>query len=316
MSYNQPGPYGGQPQQPGPYGQQPPQQPYGQPGQPQPGYGYPQQAPQGVPPQQPYGYPPQQPQYGQQPPYGAPMPPAPAKKKTGLIVTAVVVAVAAIGGGVWFVTKGGGGSSVGDVASSTKGYKLVAPASVGEYQKTPSASDDKPFTDDDKQKTEAMGVKDPAQASATYKAGDPKNPMSGKMLMLKGVYGDISDPSKTLDAAFAKMQQGSDDDKKKGSSDDGLKAELVGSPKAVSPAGFSGALMKCQNVKFTNTKPSATGAPKNFEIPVCIWADYSTVGIVENIDMAQILGTGGTAMPTDQVADQAAKLYNTARVKK
>ncbi|PAX85411.1 hypothetical protein CLM81_13160, partial [Streptomyces albidoflavus] len=27
MSYNQPGPYGGQPQQPGPYGQQPPQGP-------------------------------------------------------------------------------------------------------------------------------------------------------------------------------------------------------------------------------------------------------------------------------------------------
>ncbi|MFF1376636.1 hypothetical protein [Streptomyces sp. NPDC058308] len=40
MSYNQPGPYGGQqPQQPGPYGQQPQQPgPYGQPPQaPQPG---------------------------------------------------------------------------------------------------------------------------------------------------------------------------------------------------------------------------------------------------------------------------------------
>ncbi|WP_413754622.1 hypothetical protein NRF20_30190 [Streptomyces sp. R-74717] len=101
MSYNQPGPYGGQPPQgqPGPYGGQPPQgqpdpygqQPQGQPGpygqqpglyggqppqgppQGQPGYGYPQQAPQGVPPQQPqpgYGYPQaQQPgPYGQQPP--------------------------------------------------------------------------------------------------------------------------------------------------------------------------------------------------------------------------------------------------------
>ncbi|WP_405687941.1 hypothetical protein [Streptomyces sp. NBC_00057] len=106
MSYNQPGPYGGQPpqgqpgpyggqppqgqpgpygQQPGPYGGQPPQGqpgPYGQqpgpyggqppqgPPQGQPGYGYPQQAPQGVPPQQQpqpgYGYP-----QAQQPgPYG------------------------------------------------------------------------------------------------------------------------------------------------------------------------------------------------------------------------------------------------------
>ncbi|MFG2144940.1 hypothetical protein ACGFRG_12170 [Streptomyces sp. NPDC048696] len=316
MSYNQPGPYGGQPQQPGPYGQQPPTPPYGQPGQPQPGYGYPQQAPQGVPPQQPYGYPPQQPQYGQQPPYGAPMPPAPAKKKTGLIVTAVVVAVAVIGGGVWFATKGGGGTGNGDVSASTKGYKLVAPASVGEYQKGPASAKDSTFSDDDKKKTEAMGVQNPAQESGEYKAGDPKNPLGGKMLMLKGVYGDVSDPGKTLDATFAKLQQDSNDDKKK-SSDDGMKAELIGSPQAVKPAGFSGALMKCQNIKFTNTKPSATDkGPKTFEIPVCIWADYSTVGVVENLDMAQILGTGGTAMPTDQVADLAAKLYNTARVKK
>lgn len=97
MSYNQPGPYGGQPQQPqyDPYGdayQQP--GPYGQPQQPQydpyagqqpdpygqqqgqPGYGYPQQQP---PPQPDYGYPQQPPP--QQPAYGYP-PQAPAQDQT------------------------------------------------------------------------------------------------------------------------------------------------------------------------------------------------------------------------------------------
>ncbi|WHM38742.1 hypothetical protein [Streptomyces sp. BPTC-684] len=308
MSHNQPGPYGGQPQQPGPYGQQPPQQPYGQP---QPGYGYPQQPPQGVPPQQGYGYPAQQPQYGQQPPYGAPVPPpAPAKKKTGLIVTAVVVAVAVIGGGVWFATKGGGGAGNGDVSASTKGYKLVAPDAVGEYKKGPASKSDNEFTDKDKKETAAMGIKDPAQESGSYKAGgDASNPLGGKMLMFKGIYGDISDPSKALDAAFAKLQKSSDEDKK--SSDD-TKMELMGSPSAVKPTGFSGALMKCQNAKVTDTKTS-----KSFEVPICIWSDYSTLGVVEALDMAAILGKGGgTVMPTDQVADLAAKLYNTARVKK
>ncbi|MEV5887631.1 hypothetical protein AB0L74_34215 [Streptomyces sp. NPDC052020] len=97
MSYDQPGPYGGQrPQQPGPYGRpgpygQPPQAPqpgYGQPPQaPQPGYGYPPQAPP-APPQPGYGYPQQPPQgvppqapppYGQQPaPYGQQPPQQPA----------------------------------------------------------------------------------------------------------------------------------------------------------------------------------------------------------------------------------------------
>ncbi|MFI5566586.1 hypothetical protein ACIA6T_04260 [Streptomyces sp. NPDC051740] len=65
MSYDQPGPYGGQ--QPGPYGQ-PPQVP-------RPGYGSPRQAP---PPGRPgYGRP-RQPPYGQQPQHGMPpQPPAP-----------------------------------------------------------------------------------------------------------------------------------------------------------------------------------------------------------------------------------------------
>ncbi|MFI1102678.1 hypothetical protein [Streptomyces melanogenes] len=305
MSYNQPGPYGGQPQQPGPYGQQPPQQPYGQP---QPGYGYPQQPPQGVPPQQGYGYPAQQPQYGQQPPYGAPMmppPPAPAKKKTGLIITAVVVAVAVIGGGVWFATKGGGGGN-GDVSASTKGYKLVAPESVGEYKSSGSSSG-KSMSDKEKTEAEAAGIKGPSEVGTTYKtAGDASNPLASKRLLFDGYYGDISDPSKTLDNMFAKLQESSKDKK----SGNDTKVEPVGSPKAVKPAGFSGALMKCQNVKVTDTKKS-----KSFEIPVCIWSDYSTVGIVEAIDSAAMLGTG-TAMPTDQVADLAAKLYSTARVKK
>ncbi|WP_329465170.1 hypothetical protein [Streptomyces sp. NBC_01431] len=324
MSYNQPGPYGGQPQQPGPYGQQPPQQPYGQPAPQQPGYGYPQQAPQGVPPQQPgpygqqppqqpYGYPQQQPQ---QPPYGAPMqpmPPAPPKKKTGVIITAVVVAVAVIGGGVWFLTKGGGN---GDVSASTKGYKLVAPAAVADYKKdTSKSAEDKPMSDKDKAATEAMGVKDPHSTSGSYKSGDSSNPMMAKMLLLNGVYGDISDPAKTLDAAFQKLQKGSDEDKASSSSDDKTKMELVGTPTAVKPAGFSGALMKCQNAKVTDTSGTAKG-PSSAQIPICIWSDYSTVGIVEAVDIQQMMGTGGTTMPTNQVADLAAKLYNTARVKK
>lgn len=106
----QPG-YGQQPQQPG-YGQSQPQQPgYGQSQPQQPGYGAPQQPGYGqsqppgygqTPP--PGGYGQQQPGYGapQQQPggFGQPLPPAPKKSKTGLIVGvgggAVVLIVAII----------------------------------------------------------------------------------------------------------------------------------------------------------------------------------------------------------------------------
>ncbi|NEC05149.1 hypothetical protein [Streptomyces sp. SID7909] len=332
MSYNQPGPYGGQPPQgqPGPYGQQP--GPYGgQPPQGQPGYGYPQQAPQGVPPQQqpqpgygypqaqqpgPYGQQPPTPPYGGQPAYGQQPgfpPPAPQKKKTGLIVAAAVVALAVVAGGVYYFTSDSGGS--GSVASSTKGYKLTPPESVGEYKKNSDAADSTsgPLKGEEKTKTEAMGIKSPSDASAGYLSGDmEKNPLTSKMLMLKGVWGEVENPSKTLDAAFASAKEEMAKDE---GGDDDTEVSLVGSPEAASPKGFDGALMKCQTFKTVNKKADGTvqNGPKEVLSPVCIWTDYSTVGIVIAVDLGAAMTD--KAMPTDEVADLAAKLYNTSRTK-
>ncbi|MBQ1116680.1 hypothetical protein [Streptomyces sp. C3-3] len=338
MSYNQPGPYGGQPPQgqPGPYGQQP--GPYGAPppqGPPQgqPGYGYPQQAPQGVPPQQPnpYGQP-QQPQQGygypqaQQPgPYGQ-QPPAPPyggqpgydgqpqqpKKKTGLIVGVAVVALAVIAGGVYFLTSGGGNS---DVADSTKGYKLTPPASVEDYKKdTSKPSPSGPVTGDDKAEAEAMGVKDANKAGAQYQSGSKDNPLAQKVLIFEGVWGEISDPAKTLDGAFAKAEKNMTKDTGTGTST-GNKPSWVGSPKEFKPDGFDGALMKCQDLKVDTGQADTTSAkgPKTFTMPVCIWADYSTVGIVAGLDVASALTE--KSVPQEDMAALAAKLYNTSRTK-
>ncbi|MFE7238926.1 hypothetical protein [Streptomyces sp. NPDC057582] len=342
MSYNQPGPYGGQPPQgqPGPYGGQPPQGqpgpygqqpgPYGQQpgpygGQPpqggQPGYGYPQQAPQGVPqqPQPGYGYPQaQQPgPYGQQPqppygqpPYGGqvPMPPAPPKKKTGLIIGGVVVALAVIAGGAYFLTSGGASNS--DVADSTKGYKLTPAAKLDGYKKSPSTTTPSgPMTGADKTKVEGLGIKNPQQAGAVYQAGSEDNPLALKSVTLSGIWGDVTDPAKVIDNSFNNAESNF----KKG--DKGMDVKLVGSANAVTPAGFDGALMKCQNMKVINKDGDGTPAkgPKEFEIPICVWADYSTVGVVEGVDVA--LSMAGKGMSQDDTAALAAKLYNTSRTK-
>ncbi|GAA1354467.1 hypothetical protein [Streptomyces beijiangensis] len=327
MSYNQPGPYGQQPpQQPGPYGQQPPQgqpNPYGQqqPQQPQPGYGYPQQAPQGVPPQQPpppgYGYPQQPPQgpqgpYGQQPPqqpYGqVPYPPQAPKKKTGLIVVAAVVAVAVIGGGVYFLTKGDSGSSSSnsDVADSTKGYKISAPATVGDFKKGDTGSESPTMTASDKAEAEKAGIKNPSQAVATYTNVSDPTKLEGQSLSLSGLYGDVTDPASTIDNAFNTATKGS------GKSSSGGTMKLVGSPKAYKPAGFSGALMKCQNAEM---KMTTSASAKPIQVPICIWTDYSTVGIVVSIDLSSV-GGAGTPVTQEKAADFTAQLYNATRVKK
>ncbi|MCP3756016.1 hypothetical protein [Streptomyces sp. TBY4] len=312
MSYNQPGPYGGQqPQQPGPYGQQP--GPYGQqpgpygrqqPG-PQPGYGYPQQAPQGVPQQ---GYPQQQPPYGggypQQPPYGGGFQPEPPKKSKAGVIIAVVLAVAVIGGAGWYFTAGGGGSA--SISADTKGYKLVAPETVDDFKKDPKHKDTD-FSDKDKKEVEAAGIKNPTQVAMNYQAGDPKNPLTGKGLSFKGFYGELADPEKTVDAYFAmaKLNAGKD-----GST----KVELVGSPQEKTPAGFKGAVMKCQEMKFVSTSTTEKG-PKEFIIPICLWGDYSTLAMVGATDVASIMA-GKPGYTLDQTAELTAKVYNAARVKK
>ncbi|MFF5924886.1 hypothetical protein [Streptomyces hydrogenans] len=310
MSYNQPGPYGGQqPQQPGPYGQQP--GPYGQP-QGQPGYGYPQQAPQGVPPQQPYGYPQQQQPnpYGQQPQYGAPQgpggyvphPPAPAKSKTPLIIGAVAV-VAAIAVGAYFLIGGGGGASVADDGA----HKLVTPETVlTEYKK--SANSDKAQSGDDDFIKDAakFGVKNPQRANAQWEIKDESNPLSGKLLQFGGVWGEIENPESTVDAIFANMKAESEKEKDS-------EAQLVGDPKSVSPEGLDGAVMKCQEIKSKPGADSGGLGPKEMTMPVCVWGDHSTIGYVMHINIADMMtGKGGTV---DDVAAIAAKLRKEVRVK-
>ncbi|OIJ90284.1 hypothetical protein [Streptomyces colonosanans] len=319
MSYNQPGPYGGQPQQPGPYGQpgqqpgpygQPPQAPqpgYGYPqqappAQPQPGYGYPQQPPQGVPPQQnPYGQqqPPygQQPQYGQQPPYGAIPEPPPASggggKKTALIIGAVAV-VAAIAVGAYLVIGGGGGSGIKDDGA----HKLTTPATVlgGKFK---NAGSDKGggFSKSDVQDAEKHGVKNAKDVNAAYQAGDEANPLSAQAINFMGVYGEIDDPEKVVDLMFA-------DTKKNASKDsDG---EVIGSPQAYKPSGLDGAVLKCQEMKVKE-------GSQDIHLPVCIWGDHSTIGVFIHVDMAD--AASGKSPDLQSAAELTAKFRKEVRVK-
>ncbi|MET9698558.1 hypothetical protein ABZY31_16745 [Streptomyces sp. NPDC006529] len=330
MSYNQPGPYGGQqPQQPGPYGGQP--GPYGQQPAPQPGYGYPQQQPgyqqpgypqqpppppapgygypqqPGVPPQ---GYPQQQPGFPQQgyqqPGYQQP----PKKSKTGVIVLSVVLAVAVIGGAGYYFTKGGGASG-GTVAADTKGYKIVYPASLDEYKRdeTVPVSPETPLTGEAKATTEALGVKNPHSASVSLQNGKGA---TLKQISGFGVWGEIADPAKAVDAYFANVAVASK--KKAGAVAAPFTYELADTPKEFTPAGFKGAVMKCANLKMTATKATKPGEPTSALVPTCVWGDYSTMAATQRIDMTAI-ALGGSSGTLEDVSKLAAKLYNTSRIK-
>ncbi|MFI0501639.1 hypothetical protein ACH3WN_02045 [Streptomyces albogriseolus] len=318
MSFNQPGPYGGQPQQPGPYGQQP--GPYGQqpqtPPQPQPGYGYPQQAP---PPGQPgYGYPqqpgqpghpgvpPQQPPYGQQPQYGMPpQPPASGGgggKKAAIIVGAVAV-VAAIGVGAYFLIGGGGGAGG---LEDDGPHKLTAPASVlsDKYDRMGNEQEEEASSSDAEDLAKA-GVSDATSVGAIYStidltALDPEEPadvakiQTAENITYFGVYGKVKDPEKALDITFGQIRKDTDD----------KNVKLVGEPQSVSPDGLDGAVMKCQQAETTHpvTKKEQTTY-------MCVWADYSTMAVVEPT-------AGGKTYSLDESAGIAADVRNDVRVAK
>ncbi|MEU6663782.1 hypothetical protein [Streptomyces sp. NPDC046821] len=331
MSYNQPGPYGGQqPQQPGPYGQpqQPgpygqPQQPgpYGQPPQaPQPGYGYPQQPPQGVPPQQPpYGQPggysqPQQPgPYGQQPqaPYGqAPygqMPPPPGapaggKNKTGLIIGAVAV-VAALGVGAYLLF---GGNSLADDGP----HKLITPAVVmGDYKRL---TDDKGPQEASSGSAKALaesGVTNAKAVNAIYstlninpaapKPPSPAEVATSKAVTFVGIYGKVKDPEAAIDATFANMKKQQADQPA-----DPSKPKLTykGDPQTVEPDGLDGAIMKCQQASAKNAQTHQIDTQY-----MCLWADYSTIGM--GVPVA-----GGKGISLDDSAKVTANLRKEVRV--
>ncbi|WP_149830568.1 hypothetical protein [Streptomyces tailanensis] len=318
MSYNQPGPYGGQPQQPGPYGQpggqpgpygqQPPQaapQPgYGYPQQAppqQPGYGYPQQSPQGVPPQTPpYGQ--QQAPYGQQQPYPTvPQPPVSGGggKKVGIILGAVAV-VAAVAVGAYFVIGGGGGADIADDGP----HKLTTPATVlTEYKKNESGGG--ALSDDDVAEAEKWGVTNPKNVSAGYVSGDKNNPLSQKQLQFTGVYGEIEDPEKVVDAMLGELQS------KSGEDDEDVKVTMTGDPKEYDSA--EGAVLKCQDAKMEPTDGSTNGGPSEMNLSFCVWGDYSTVAIVIPMDYASIMA--GKAADQAAAADTTAKFRDEVRVK-
>lgn len=323
MSYNQPGPYGGQPQQPGPYGQpggqpgpygqQPPQaapQPgYGYPQQAPPqqqGYGYPQQPPQGVPPQTPpYG---QQQAYGQQAPYGqqqpgyptVPQPPASGGgggKKVGIILGAVAV-VAAVAVGAYFVIGGGGGADIADDGP----HKLTTPETVlTEYKKSSDSGDE--MTDEDLKKAEAWGIKDPKDVSANYRAGDKSNPLAGKMITYGGIYGEIEDPEKAVDGFLALQKT------------EAAKNDVVfeGDPVEYTPESLDGAIMKCQKAKGKLDESDTTsGGPTEMNVVYCVWGDYSTLGFVMPMEYADL--AAGKAADPNAAAETAAKLRKEVRV--
>ncbi|MEU1813806.1 hypothetical protein ABZ543_01240 [Streptomyces roseifaciens] len=307
MSYNQPGPYGQQPpQQPGPYAQGAPAG--------QPGYGYPPPPPPPGTPygaQQPYGAPQQPAPYGQQPQPGYPgqyPPPVPPQgggkgKAIGITIGAVAVVGALIAGAMYFM--GGDGE--------VKPYTIVMPDKLldGKYTKSSVSSpgskqtDTKDLTDDKSAKE--FGISNGTGVSGTYASPEKMS------LSLTGVYGELSDPSKTVNAMIAKMEE---NQKKNDGAMQGYKIETITPWTEFSPSGFDGAVMKCRLQKATFTAGTLSSSSESAS---CIWSDSSAMGLVRHAAPGKSPyseASTGKTMSAQELAEATAKIRNEVRKEK
>lgn len=285
-----PGAYPGQPGQPGPAGPPPPPgTPYGQPQAPGP-YGGPPQGPPG--------------QYPGQPGYGH-MPPPPSGggngKKIGIAVGALAV-VAALGVGL-VVALGGD-----DEKNETLiGYSLSYPESSGEYQLV----EQRDTTGMSEEELAQFGLGPEAEgATARYLAGidqaeleameDPSElgatPLTS--LMSVGLWGEVDNPEATVDALLAYAAE---------QATAGEGGRLLDSPQAVNPSGLNGATMKCQ---YAEVEDANLG--QDVEVPLCVWADNSTMGFAAFQKQAGL--TGPLDMSIDEAAAATAQLRSDALV--
>ncbi|GCE00167.1 hypothetical protein [Embleya hyalina] len=205
---------------------------------------------------------------------------------------------------------GGGSVTGGAVAAGTKGYKLVVPESIDAYTKSSTG------TTPDAKEAEDLGVKNAQTVSGVYNAPNPdpdnRARLGGTRLNFHGFHGEITDPAKALDAYLANV--GNKGMKGAGKAP-GTDIQPIGGAKTVKPAGFEGALMKCQVMQFTHGKgDGAAKAPADFRFPVCAWADYATLGGVDVAVLTE-MKTGGEGISPDEAATLTAKLYTLARQK-
>lgn len=215
--------------------------------------------------------------------------------------------VAAIAVGAYLVIGGSGGGS--DVADDGA-HKLTTPATVlsGEYEKSDDA-DSGGFDESDVKDAEKHGVKNAKDVHSGYQAGDAEtNPLAVKAINFMGVYGDIDDPEAVVDGMFTEMKKSATED------DEG---EAVGSPKVYTPSGLDGAILKCQEVKYkdstSSTGSSSASAPSEISMPVCIWGDHSTLGVIIHVDLADAMS--GKSPDLASAAELTVKFRKDVRVK-
>lgn len=55
-----------------------------------------------------------------------------------------------------------------------------------------------------------MGVTNPKDVSANYQSGSEDNPLAGKLISFGGVYGEVDDPEKAVDAMFGYLKSESE----------------------------------------------------------------------------------------------------------
>ncbi|GHF67807.1 hypothetical protein GCM10010218_56640 [Streptomyces mashuensis] len=291
MSHDQPGS--------GDVSPQPPQHqpPYQQ------GPGYPTQP--GLPP--PYGGPPG-------PPYGGPR----RGRAVGITVGVVLLAGVLVAGGLLLLRdkedpKPGvipgptahSPSSGGPAPSlpPERRFRLTTPETLvqGRFVADPGQTDGGYFGDEDQSRLAGLGVADATKTARAYESAPAVTPLA--VLRFSGMWGKVQDPANTVENVLRFVASSNSN------ASASPKPGFEGSAEKETPAGVDAdTVVKCQK---WNTRKKSKDESDEVRIPVCVWADHSTVGVVQYLDGN--VAAYGYQPSLPQTADVLAQVYHDTR---
>ncbi|WP_049567864.1 hypothetical protein [Streptomyces sp. SBT349] len=175
---------------------------------------------------------------------------------------AVVVALAVIGGGAFFLLSGDESSGPSDDGTV---YTIALPDSSGDFTRAPDQEGmDMPTAEEQAE----IGLQNMEGESGMYANFDTNAEMpepGGTVAIVGGMWGEVPDPEAGVDGLFGLAAE----EARAGDSE----MELVGEPSDFSDGD---AYVKCQTARGTEPDPTFGYV---IEAPVCVWADYSTMGV-------------------------------------
>jgi hypothetical protein len=181
---------------------------------------------------------------------------------------------------VTFRDRSGGEEGGAIAADDGTRYSLSLPEESGEFHKFEDTGEEPPTEEEIRR----LGLRDVESGSAEYRnmdptaGGDTRWEPGTISLRVAGFWGEVEDPERAVDEMFALAAEGFEE----AGEEEGIEIGMMSSSSDFTD---SEVVLKCQLVRGDEEDSNLGYA---LEYPLCVWADYSTLGLVDVVSLPDL----------------------------